>query len=162
MGVSRRGASSRAPRLTLRPPTAGRILIGDCVAEMASLPAASVDLIFADPPYNLQLKNDLKRPDDSRVDAVDEDWDKFASFESYDAFTRAWLIACRHAMGDRLLSQYLSRRHDPAGSRVLDPQRHRLAQAKPDAQFSRPPLHQRARDADLGRARGEQGLHVQL
>jgi modification methylase len=98
MGVSRRGASSRAPRLTLRPPAAGRIFIGDCVAEMASLPAASVDLVFADPPYNLQLKNDLKRPDDSRVDAVDEDWDKFASFESYDAFTRAWLIACRRVM----------------------------------------------------------------
>jgi modification methylase len=98
MGVSRRGASSRAPRLTLRPLEAGRILIGDCVAEMASLPAASVDLVFADPPYNLQLRNDLKRPDDSRVDAVDEDWDKFASFESYDAFTRAWLIACRRVM----------------------------------------------------------------
>jgi modification methylase len=98
MGVSRRGASSRTPRLTLRPQAAGRILIGDCVAEMASLPAASVDLVFADPPYNLQLKNDLKRPDDSRVDAVDEDWDKFASFESYDAFTRAWLIACRRVM----------------------------------------------------------------
>src|SRR5215211_5012975 len=98
MGVSRRGASSRAPRLTLRPPAAGRILIGDCVAEMASLAAASVDLVFADPPYNLQLKNDLKRPDDSRVDAVDEDWDKFASFESYDAFTRAWLLACRRVM----------------------------------------------------------------
>jgi modification methylase len=98
MGVSRRGASGRAPRLTLRPQAAGRILIGDCIAEMASLPAASVDLVFADPPYNLQLKNDLKRPDDSRVDAVDEDWDKFASFESYDAFTRAWLIACRRVM----------------------------------------------------------------
>jgi modification methylase len=98
MGVSRRGASSRAPRLTLRPPAAGRILIGDCVAEMAALPAASADLVFADPPYNLQLRNDLKRPDDSRVDAVDEDWDKFASFESYDAFTRAWLIACRRVM----------------------------------------------------------------
>jgi len=84
--------------LTLRPQAAGRILVGDCVAEMASLPAASVDLVFADPPYNLQLRNDLKRPDDSRVDAVDEDWDKFASFEAYDAFTRAWLIGCRRVM----------------------------------------------------------------
>jgi modification methylase len=85
--------------MTLRPSLpAGRILIGDCVAEMASLPAASVDLVFADPPYNLQLRSDLKRPDDSRVDAVDEDWDKFASFESYDAFTRAWLIASRRVM----------------------------------------------------------------
>src|SRR3954451_19323359 len=98
MGVSRRGASSRAPRLTLRPVSAGRILVGDCVAEMASLPAGSVDLVFADPPYNLQLRSDLKRPDDSRVDAVDDDWDKFASFEAYDAFTRAWLMACRRVM----------------------------------------------------------------
>jgi modification methylase len=65
---------------------------------MAALPAASVDLVFADPPYNLQLRNDLKRPDDSRVDAVDDDWDKFASFEAYDAFTRAWLMACRRVM----------------------------------------------------------------
>jgi modification methylase len=72
--------------------------VGDCVAEMAALPAASVDLVFADPPYNLQLRNELKRPDDSRVDAVDDDWDKFASFEAYDAFTRAWLIACRRVM----------------------------------------------------------------
>ena len=65
---------------------------------MAKLPAASVDLVFADPPYNLQLQGDLKRPDDSRVDAVDDDWDKFASFSAYDDFTRAWLIACRRAM----------------------------------------------------------------
>jgi modification methylase len=65
---------------------------------MAALPAASVDLVFADPPYNLQLRSDLKRPDDSRVDAVDDDWDKFASFEHYDAFTRAWLLACRRVM----------------------------------------------------------------
>src|SRR4051812_11936452 len=98
MGVSRRGASSRASRLTLRPVSAGQILVGDCVAEMASLPAASVDLVFADPPYNLQLRSELKRPDDSRVDAVDDDWDKFASFEAYDAFTRAWLLACRRVM----------------------------------------------------------------
>jgi modification methylase len=75
-----------------------RILVGDCVAEMAKLPAASVDLVFADPPYNLQLQGDLKRPDDSRVDAVDDDWDKFSSFASYDDFTRAWLVACRRAM----------------------------------------------------------------
>ena len=68
-----------------------RILVGDCVAEMTKLPAHSVDLVFADPPYNLQLAGDLKRPDDSRVDAVDDDWDKFASFAAYDDFTRAWL-----------------------------------------------------------------------
>ena len=65
---------------------------------MARLPASSVDLIFADPPYNLQLQGELKRPDDSRVDAVDDDWDRFASFAAYDDFTRAWLIACRRVM----------------------------------------------------------------
>jgi modification methylase len=75
-----------------------RILVGDCIAEMAKLPAEAVDLVFADPPYNLQLQGDLKRPDDSRVDAVDDDWDKFSSFAAYDDFTRAWLLACRRLM----------------------------------------------------------------
>jgi modification methylase len=65
---------------------------------MAKLPAASVDLVFADPPYNLQLQSDLKRPDDSRVDAVDDDWDKFASFADYDKFTREWLKAARRVL----------------------------------------------------------------
>lgn len=96
MRVSRCGASERAPRFSLDAEKS--IVIGDCVAEMAKLPAASVDLVFADPPYNLQLQGDLKRPDDSRVDAVDDAWDKFANFEAYDAFTRAWLIACRRVM----------------------------------------------------------------
>ncbi|MDE2285611.1 MAG: site-specific DNA-methyltransferase [Hyphomicrobiales bacterium] len=101
MVVSRRGASVRAPRVSFESSEAiatARILVGDCVAEMAKLPAASVDLVFADPPYNLQLQGDLKRPDDSRVDAVDNDWDKFASFSAYDDFTRAWLTACRRVM----------------------------------------------------------------
>jgi modification methylase len=71
---------------------------GDCIAELAKLPAACVDLVFADPPYNLQLQGDLKRPDDSRVDAVDDSWDKFESFAAYDDFTRAWLTACRRVM----------------------------------------------------------------
>ncbi|MGD9845098.1 MAG: site-specific DNA-methyltransferase [Variibacter sp.] len=97
MGVSRRGASVRTPR-THSEPHSGRIIVGDCIAEMSRLPAASVDLVFADPPYNLQLRGDLKRPDDSQVDAVDDAWDKFASFEHYDAFTRAWLLAARRAM----------------------------------------------------------------
>ena len=57
-----------------------RILVGDCVAEMAKLPPASVDLVFADPPYNLQLRGDLLRPDKSQVDAVADDWDQFAGF----------------------------------------------------------------------------------
>jgi modification methylase len=98
MVVPRRGASVRAPRVSFKSAASARILIGDCVAEMAKLPAASVDLVFADPPYNLQLQGDLKRPDDSRVDAVDDDWDKFASFSAYDDFTRAWITACRRLM----------------------------------------------------------------
>src|SRR3954468_8703554 len=97
MRVSRRGASSRAPPLTLQAAPA-RIVNGDCVAEMSRLPAASVDLVFADPPYNLQLQRDLKRPDDSKVDAVDDDWDQFASFAAYDTFTRAWLSACKRVL----------------------------------------------------------------
>jgi modification methylase len=98
MVVSRRGASARTPRVSSKAIESGRVLIGDCVAEMAKLPAQSVDLVFADPPYNLQLQGDLKRPDDSRVDAVDDAWDKFASFSAYDDFTRAWLAACRRVM----------------------------------------------------------------
>ena len=75
-----------------------RIITGDCIEAMAALPAASVDLVFADPPYNLQLRGHLHRPDNSRVDAVDADWDRFASFETYDAFTRAWLAEARRVL----------------------------------------------------------------
>src|SRR5271163_1778749 len=98
MVVSRRGASVRTPRVSFESQASARILVGDCVAEMTKLAAQSVDLVFADPPYNLQLAGDLKRPDDSRVDAVNDDWDKFASFSAYDDFTRAWLMACRRVM----------------------------------------------------------------
>src|SRR4029077_92171 len=79
-------------------PQPHRILVGDCVAGMAKLPAASVDLIFAAPLYTPTLASYLKRPDDSRVDAVDDDWDKFAIFSAYDDFTRRWLTACRRVM----------------------------------------------------------------
>ncbi|WP_298915720.1 site-specific DNA-methyltransferase [uncultured Roseobacter sp.] len=74
------------------------ILDGDCIEMMNSLPAASIDLIFADPPYNLQLKGDLHRPDNSRVDAVDDAWDQFSSFKAYDDFTKAWLKAARRLL----------------------------------------------------------------
>ncbi|WBH15351.1 site-specific DNA-methyltransferase [Sphingomonas radiodurans] len=67
------------------------ILMGDCIAHMRALPAKSVDMIFADPPYNLQLGGELFRPDGSHVDAVTDDWDKFDSLKHYDAFTLAWL-----------------------------------------------------------------------
>ncbi|RWR11362.1 site-specific DNA-methyltransferase [Paenirhodobacter populi] len=75
-----------------------QILAGDCIEVMNSLPEASVDLIFADPPYNLQLRGDLHRPDNSRVDAVDDDWDQFGSFAEYDRFTRDWLAAARRVL----------------------------------------------------------------
>jgi modification methylase len=74
------------------------ILQGDCVSEMERLPPACADLIFADPPYNLQLARELHRPDQSRVDGVTEAWDRFASFASYDAFNRAWLNASRRVL----------------------------------------------------------------
>ncbi len=74
------------------------ILKGDCVAALDRLPEKSVDVIFADPPYNLQLGGDLHRPDQSKVDAVDDEWDQFDNFAAYDAFTRAWLLAARRVL----------------------------------------------------------------
>ncbi|MDF2119001.1 site-specific DNA-methyltransferase [Roseiarcaceae bacterium H3SJ34-1] len=96
--VTRTGVSTaRLPAASVRLPL-NEILVGDCVAELGKLPAASVDLVFADPPYNLQLEGALSRPDQSVVDAVDDDWDKFASFSEYDRFTRDWLTAVRRVM----------------------------------------------------------------
>lgn len=74
------------------------IIQGDCIEVLKDFPDASVDLIFADPPYNLQLKNSLYRPNQTRVDAVDDSWDKFASFKAYDDFTRKWLAQCRRVL----------------------------------------------------------------
>lgn len=76
------------------------ILEGDCIAEMMRLPDKSVDMIFADPPYNLQLGGDLFRPEGSRVDAVNDDWDKFESLTAYDNFTREWLEQARRILKD--------------------------------------------------------------
>jgi modification methylase len=75
-----------------------QILRGDCIEAMAALPDASIDMIFADPPYNLQLGGDLFRPEGGRVDAVDNDWDKFDTFAAYDAFTKAWLAEARRIL----------------------------------------------------------------
>ena len=86
----------RAHNLSALP--TGRILKGDCIDVMRSLPAASVDLIFADPPYNLQLGGDLKRPDGSHVDAVTDAWDKFDSLAAYDRFTREWLVEAKRVL----------------------------------------------------------------
>lgn len=87
---------SGAARAAIEP--RDRILIGDCIDELRRIPDASVDLVFADPPYNLQLDGELLRPNNTRVDGVDDDWDKFASLADYDAFTRAWLAECRRVL----------------------------------------------------------------
>ena len=96
--VSRTGRVASAPRMGISPLPLNEIIVGDCIAALERLPPESVDLVFADPPYNLQLEGTLVRPDNSVVDAVDDDWDKFASFAAYDAFTRAWLLAVRRVM----------------------------------------------------------------
>jgi len=76
------------------------VIEGDCIESMRRLPEGSVDLVFADPPYNLQLEGELRRPDNSRVDACDDAWDQFASFADYDRFTRDWLTAARRCLKD--------------------------------------------------------------
>lgn len=81
-------------------PFVDRVLEGSCEAVLPSLPPGSVDVVFADPPYNLQLSQELRRPDQSRVDGVDDDWDRFGSFAEYDAFTERWLTACRRVLHD--------------------------------------------------------------
>ena len=85
-------------RLRATASCADKILIGDCLGELQKLPSESVDLVFADPPYNLQLERDLLRPNNSVVDGVDDDWDKFSSFAEYDAFSRTWLAECQRIL----------------------------------------------------------------
>src|SRR5207244_11581541 len=79
---------------------ADEIVVGDCIPILNGLPAASVDMIFADPPYNLQLENELLRPNNSVVDGVDEAWDRLDGFADYDRFTAEWLAAARRVLRD--------------------------------------------------------------
>src|SRR5262244_4219305 len=81
-------------------PPLDEIIVGDCIPIREGLPAGSVDMVFADPPYYLQLENELLRPNNSVVDGVDEAWDRFDGFADYDRFTEAWLRAARHALRD--------------------------------------------------------------
>ncbi len=90
--------SAHDPLEANQPDWLNTILKGDCISQLEKLPKHSVDAIFADPPYNLQLGGGLTRPDQSEVDGVTNDWDQFESFEAYDAFTRAWLLACRRVL----------------------------------------------------------------
>ena len=98
MGVIEKIRRADAPTAVVPALPVDQILVGDCIAHMRSLPTASVDLIFADPPYNLQLGGDLSRPDGSHVDAVTDDWDKFDSLAAYDRFTRDWLAEARRIL----------------------------------------------------------------
>ena len=102
MGVMEKVVRGRRATLAETPAVLplDRILRGDCIAQMKALPAKSVDMIFADPPYNLQLGGELFRPDGSHVDAVTDDWDKFDTFAQYDAFTRAWLAEAHRILKD--------------------------------------------------------------
>src|SRR5688572_12958640 len=95
VGTSERPAE---PKPVPSPLPIGEIIQDDCVAAMARLPDGCIDMVFADPPYNLQLGGDLFRPEGSRVDAVDDDWDKFATFADYDSFTTAWLREARRIL----------------------------------------------------------------
>ena len=92
---ARRPARASGPTLPLN-----QVLTGDCVALLDSLPEKSVDAVFADPPYNLQLAGELHRPNNTKVDAVDDEWDRFESFAAYDEFTRRWLGAARRVLKD--------------------------------------------------------------
>jgi modification methylase len=98
--IAEHGAAVRATRRASRELALDTIITGDCIAEMALLPDKSIDMIFADPPYNLQLGGDLFRPEGGRVDAVDNDWDKFESQATYDQFTRGWLTEARRILKD--------------------------------------------------------------
>ena len=101
MGVMERVATRRKKAIALAPAVeikADRLLRGDCISEMAKLPDGCIDMIFADPPYNLQLGGDLFRPEGGRVDAVDNDWDKFDTLAAYDRFTKAWLAEARRIL----------------------------------------------------------------
>ena len=95
--VAKRGKTDAGQAIAL---PLDQILMDDCIAAMKKLPDASIDMIFADPPYNLQLGGDLYRPEGGRVDAVDNDWDKFDTFAAYDTFTRAWLAEARRILKD--------------------------------------------------------------
>jgi modification methylase len=128
-----------------------QVIEGDCVERMKALPAGCADLVFADPPYNMQLRGELRRPDQSKVDAVDDHWDQFSSFESYDQFTRDWLSAARHCLKDTGSLWVIGSYHNifrvgsilqDLGFWILNDVVWRKVQSH--AQLQGPPLHQRA------------------
>lgn len=120
-----------------------QILVGDCVEHLNKLPAESIDLIFADPPYNLQLQNELRRPNNTRVRGVQEAWDRFDDFAAYDEFTRAWLEACRRVLKPNatiwVIGSYhnIHRGRHPAGPDLLAAQFGSLGENQSHAQLPR-------------------------
>ena len=97
-GSARKSAAELSPKPAGLSAFLNKVIAGDCIEGMKTLPAASIDLIFADPPYNLQLKKDLFRPNETKVHGVDDKWDKFSSFREYDKFSEAWLKECQRAL----------------------------------------------------------------
>ena len=145
------------------------ILAGDCVEVMRALPEASVDLIFADPPYNLQLKGELHRPDNSPRRRRRRQLGPLRLLRRLRRLLPrlarrrpAAPEARRRDLGDRLLPQRLPPRHRAAGRRLLAAQRRDLAQVEPDAELPRQAADQRPRDADLGGEVRSVALHLQL
>ena len=100
MGRNKKSGIAKADtvKTAVKTVKANQILIGECIDELGKMPDACIDLIFADPPYNLQLENELLRPNNSRVDGVDQNWDKFSNFAEYDSFSRAWLAECQRLL----------------------------------------------------------------
>ena len=144
------------------------VIRGDCIAEMQKLPAESVDLVFADPPYYLQLEQDLWRPNQTKVDAVNADWDRFSSFADYDRFTREWLTACRRVLKKTGAIWVIGTYHNifrvgtvSAGFELLDPERCGLDQDQSHAKFPGSTFYQRSRNVDLGSERTRGSLHIQ-
>lgn len=118
------------------------IINDDCIKIMNQMEENSVDLIFADPPYNLQLGDALTRPDNTNVSGVYEEWDSFESLAAYDKYTREWMTAARRILKDdgahlgyRFLPQYFPGRLYSSGFGILDFERHHLEQDQSDAEF---------------------------
>ena len=130
--------------------TSGPFLIRSCSGlPLRAGQAPSLHLVFADPPYNLQLNGDLKRPNQTLVDGVEEPWDHFASFAAYDDFTRAWLLPAAGAESRPATFWVIGSYHNifrvgatlqDLGFWILNDVVWR--KTNPDAEFPRPPLHQ--------------------
>ena len=145
-----------------------KIIQGNCIEEMQKIPEKTVDLIFADPPYNLQLKQELKRPNLTTVDAVDDDWDKFEGFSDYQKFTHLWLSECRRILKDTGTIWVIWSYHNifQVGKItwpwLLDAKWCALVQNKSNAKFSRNKISKCNRNNDLGKKSEEQKIYIQL